>query len=63
MVILNILIRQIMINVIAVFMHNDYHNSKLIYRELQKKRDEEFKLKIKDRVKGDYKKKETSENN
>lgn len=39
-------------------MHNDYHNSKIIYRDLQRKRNDEFNLKIRDKVKADFKKKE-----
>ena len=37
-IVLNILIRQIMINLVAIFMHNDYHNAKILYAELEEER-------------------------
>jgi len=62
MLFLNILIRQMMINIIAVFMHSDYHNSKRLARENQVKRNEEQRSKIEEQVKIDYKKKEKVDN-
>uniref|UniRef100_A0A7S3N2V3 Uncharacterized protein n=1 Tax=Strombidium inclinatum TaxID=197538 RepID=A0A7S3N2V3_9SPIT len=54
MVIVNILIRQVMINIVAIFMHNDYHSAKIIARDLQKQRRLELEEKIKSQVKKDY---------
>ena len=51
-----------MINIIAVFMHSDYHNSKLIAKRNQLKRNDEQRQKIKEKVKSEYKKKEAVDN-
>jgi hypothetical protein len=45
-IVLNILIRQIMINLVAIFMHNDYHNAKLLFAELEQERAEKTEAKI-----------------
>lgn len=37
MVLVNILIRQMMINIVAIYMHNDYHNAKILAKENQQK--------------------------
>ena len=33
---INILIRQVMINIVAIYMHDDYHKSKIEFQEEQK---------------------------
>ena len=34
---INILIRQVMINIVAIYMHDDYHKSKIEFAEEQKR--------------------------
>ena len=45
-VIINIAIRQVMINIVAIYMHNDYHKAKMVIREQQEIRDQDLKQKI-----------------
>ena len=53
-IVLNILIRQVMINLVAIFMHNDYHNAKLLFIELQAQREEIENAKINNQTKIKY---------
>lgn len=51
-IVINILIRQVMINIIAIFMHSDFHNAKItakIQHELKKKdREDRIEAKVKE---------------
>ena len=53
-IVLNILIRQVMINLVAIFMHNDYHNAKLLFVELRAQREEIENAKINNQTKIKY---------
>ena len=53
-IVLNILIRQVMINLVAIFMHNDYHNAKLLFVELTAQREEIENGKINNETKKKY---------
>jgi len=46
LIIVNIMIRQIMINIVAIYMHHDYHKGKKKAKELQNERSEVLKAKI-----------------
>ena len=54
MLAINIIIRQVMINVIAIFMHNDYHHAVIHARENLKKQNEEFEARTEAQVKQRY---------
>lgn len=38
LILINIMIRQVMINIVAIFMHNDYHQAKITAEKLNIKR-------------------------
>jgi hypothetical protein len=38
LLLINILIRQVMINIVAIFMHNDYHQAKITAANLNRDR-------------------------
>ena len=52
--IINILIRQVMVNIVAIYMHNDYHSSKLRAKEEQLQKKLKFEDKIMMKVKQNY---------
>lgn len=54
LIIVNIMIRQIMINIVAIYMHHDYHNGKKKAKDLQNERAEVLKAKIELQVKETY---------
>lgn len=56
MIILNILIKQVMLNIIAIYMHNDYHNATILAKRNQDERRTVLKEKISNQVKLEYKK-------
>ena len=52
--IINILIRQVMVNIVAIYMHNDYHSSKMRAKEEQLQKKLKFEDKIMMKVKQNY---------
>ena len=56
MIILNILIKQVMLNIIAIYMHNDYHSASILAKRNQEERKTVLKEKISNQVKLEYKK-------
>lgn len=54
LIVINILIRQVMINIVAIYMHSDYHQAKKLAKELLEKKARMEKDKIELQVRMDY---------
>ena len=54
MLVINILIRQIIINIVAINMHNDYHKAKIEAKQEIDKKTQNFEQLTKDKVKKAY---------
>lgn len=61
MLIINLLIRQVIINIVAINMHNDYHDAKILAKEDLDDRERIFQASVLSKAKKKYQEEITKE--